>query len=522
MRGRGAVADGKFQTMSLAEAVPLYHHPLVGSQRAALYFISCVLGGYASFVLCRLEVPARRVWRNGAIAGAVLLYAFVCEYTHFVGDMEKTYSVDFALFVSAAMFGGAVLSAKRSRGDGELLNRDQTDEWKGWMQFLFLLYHQQHATDLYNLIRVFVSAYVWLTGFGNFSFFYTRDDYSLTRLAQMMWRLNFLVLALMLVMNTRYVLYYIVPLHTSMFLLVYASMRLGRQLNYTEWGARAKIALVAALLFVVWDVPGVFGVVFWPLTPLLADERSSLHEWHFRTFLDHFSALFGMVFAMNFPYLSAWFHSAEQKCSLAHQLALKAMAGGTVLALFAFYYEYVFTLPKLEFNRVNPYWCWIPIVTWVYVRNLIAPFRRYHSELLYRMGKITLETYLLQFHVFLHARQPDRWLPRTLTALVPRFPYLNALVVSFLFICCSHAMFGATLTLRSELLGTSGTDDSPPPPSLRLRWACIGTLAFVCCAQATILPLDDVGLLVVMCFMALATAVVVPLALAFFSKPVAQ
>ena len=62
-----------------------------------------------------------------------------------------------------------------------MLNRDQTEEWKGWMQFLFIMYHQQHAVDVYNLIRVFVSAYVWMTGFGNFSFFYVKADYSFNR-----------------------------------------------------------------------------------------------------------------------------------------------------------------------------------------------------------------------------------------------------------------------------------------------------------------------------------------------------
>jgi hypothetical protein len=76
---------------------------------------------------------------------------------------------------------------------------------------LLSVYHHQNAKAVYNLIRVFVSAYVWMTGFNNFSFFYIRGDYSFSRFAQMIWRLNFLVLALMLVMGTTYILYYIVP-----------------------------------------------------------------------------------------------------------------------------------------------------------------------------------------------------------------------------------------------------------------------------------------------------------------------
>jgi hypothetical protein len=46
------------------------------------------------------------------------------------------------------------------------LNREQTEEWKGWMQVLFLLYHYFKASELYNAIRLFIAAYVWMTGFG--------------------------------------------------------------------------------------------------------------------------------------------------------------------------------------------------------------------------------------------------------------------------------------------------------------------------------------------------------------------
>lgn len=37
--------------------------------------------------------------------------------------------------------------------ENEVLNRYQTEEWKGWMQFTFLLYHYMHAMEIYNSIR---------------------------------------------------------------------------------------------------------------------------------------------------------------------------------------------------------------------------------------------------------------------------------------------------------------------------------------------------------------------------------
>lgn len=46
------------------------------------------------------------------------------------------------------------------------------------------MYHYFAATEIYNAIRIFIAAYVWMTGFGNFSYYYVRKDFSLARFAQ--------------------------------------------------------------------------------------------------------------------------------------------------------------------------------------------------------------------------------------------------------------------------------------------------------------------------------------------------
>jgi hypothetical protein len=43
-----------------------------------------------------------------------------------------------------------------------ILGREQTEEWKGWMQWAFIFYHYYRVYYVYNEIRVFVSAYVWM------------------------------------------------------------------------------------------------------------------------------------------------------------------------------------------------------------------------------------------------------------------------------------------------------------------------------------------------------------------------
>ena len=130
-------------------------------------------------------------------------------------------------------------STKKARAP-VLLNRQQTEEWKGWMQarpcpqpspqglrtvwthssaangapasapaaqqpavlppaldgaltehaaqVLFLLYHYFNAREIYNAIRVFIAGYVWMTGFGNFSYYYKTKDFCLGRCATLTWR----------------------------------------------------------------------------------------------------------------------------------------------------------------------------------------------------------------------------------------------------------------------------------------------------------------------------------------------
>jgi N-acetylneuraminate 9-O-acetyltransferase len=400
------------------------------------------------------------------VFGVILLYAYLCEHHPPFPHSSKTYDRDEFVFLTFLLAVASLYSWKlndpelprRQKNNGkvapsndftEVLNRNQTEEWKGWMQFLFLLYHYYHAEESYNLIRILITCYVWMTGFGNFSFFYLRDDYGLVRVLQMLWRLNFLVIFLCITQGTTYILYYICLLHTYYFLMVYATMRISRDVNYTKWGIRWKMAILAGVITLVWDLDsGLFRLFHYPFLgekPTMGAPSGSLWEWYFRSSLDHWSAFLGMIFALNFPITSLFFRKLEAQ-PLVWEVMAKGVVGIALLAAFWVWFRGPFQLQKQEYNQTNAYFGVIPLLTYVYFRNLTPWLRSHSMELLHQLGKTTLETYLLQHHIWLTSNA------KTLLTLLPGWPKVNMAIVTVIYFLMGRKMHRLTLFLRGIVL----------------------------------------------------------------------
>ena len=99
--------------------------------------------------------------------GWILFYYFFCDYLHYFSKSERTYNRDLFMFLCLLLFAVAMVFTTRELSkEGKLLNREQTEEWKGWMQVMFVWYHYFKATETYNAVRVYIACYVWMTGFG--------------------------------------------------------------------------------------------------------------------------------------------------------------------------------------------------------------------------------------------------------------------------------------------------------------------------------------------------------------------
>lgn len=261
------------------------------------------------------------------------------------------------------------------------LSRKQTDEWKGWMQCVILIYHYTGASKvlpIYQFVRLLVGSYLFMTGFGHTIFFYTKGDFSLRRLASTILRLNLLSCLLPFVMQTNYMFYYFAPLVTFWFLIVYLTMRI-----YPRASARlvvVKIFVSAVLVTGLVRCPGLLEIGF---------SHWDVVEWRFRLRLDLYIVFVGMLVAI-----------AHVEWQVSHHrwgIAISLL----VLPLYACF-AHTWN-DKYAFNRWHPYISPLPILAFVILRNATTRLRSFYSPAFAWVGRCSLETFTLQFHVWLAA-----------------------------------------------------------------------------------------------------------------------
>lgn len=276
-----------------------------------------------------------------------------------------------------------------------MLGREQTEEWKGWMQWAFIFYHYYRVYYVYNEIRVFVSAYVWMTGFGNFLYFDKKGDFSVERVVSMILRINYFPLLLSFFLTVPLELYYVVPLHTTGFVMTMITCYIGYQfdhlLGWSYWKSRTAavaLSLVAHVLF--YETPAVNFLLLFS------------KEYHFRFQADKYSAWMGMAAGLLWGKVGEymqWAHGFDNDTRRTVCSVVQFLGG---VALIAFWYGlFGHIADKFTYNPMHPYVFVFAVIGWLMIRNCTRYLTECHSTLLEFLGRNTLETYVLQFHLFM-------------------------------------------------------------------------------------------------------------------------
>ncbi|KAJ7783700.1 O-acetyltransferase [Mycena maculata] len=402
-------------------------YPWPGAVQLMILTAAILWGPYAMYA-SRLSTTGQWVFqgsqRSALVISVSIALIYSADRTALWLKEKKSYSP--LTFAGLCLVLLAVGLGTVKRGDKDLgfLNREQTDEWKGWMQG-----SASRISGIYNPIRVLVAAYLFMTGYGHTSFYLLKADYGFTRVARVLIRTNLFTLLLTYTMGTDWLFYYFSPLVSLWFCIIHATMAIGSRLNDRTPVLLCKILCSAGL--VSW-----FMTQSWPLETIFRFLRQflginwSAREWGFRVNLDLYIVYIGQLTALAVIKIREDRLTEHRYWSLLTRLGI-AVSAGVLLWFFSFE---LMQESKFTYNTWHPWISWLPVLAFVILRNANATLRSASSQAFAFIGTCSLETFIIQYHFFLAADT------KGVLVIIPGIAWrpLNFVVTSTAFVYVSH------------------------------------------------------------------------------------
>lgn len=383
----------------------------------------------------------------------VLLWSWLSDRSGVFDGVERHFGPVTSLFLCTAwvLVGSLRVGTTAVTGKsptGRYLAREQSDELKGVMQGLVLIYHYTHNSrvlPVYKVVRLFIGLYFLLSAYGQSTHMLQSlqdggacsraslpRNYTLRHAAAVLFRLNALCILLPLTMlTTNYFSYYFSPCISFWFVVTWLTLRVAPEWNLRPRAFAAKVLIALALSHLFVSTPGVLETAS-RATKWAIGVYWSPKEMRFRLALDRYVPFAGML-------LAGWNFQQQQKAQLqpskkenghengysvaappmhctskSHpsQDRLNSPRWATLASICAtMLYAYMFilpaplgmghTFPKYDYNAVHPYVSPLVLVALLALRNCTPTLRRSYLKLPAALGRISLETYVLQYHVWL-------------------------------------------------------------------------------------------------------------------------
>lgn len=374
-----------------------------------------------------LSEDKRRIVRACCAFASVISLQYLADRTHIFEQVQRLSlrlpnlygMLAVAFVIGIVTVRRSVQAPNASSGEKEsnllFLPRDQSDEMKGWMQLLIIIYHYNMAWTFdryWEIIRLAVASYLFLTGFGHTIYFLQKEDYSLRRVVAVLIRTNLLPCTLAYVMRTRWVLYYYMPLSTFWFLVVYATMAVARSWNKNRALLLVKIFASAALVRAFVKTPDLAEAVVRVFTITCKTDFNGHEFFHHRVKIDQYIVYVGMLVGIFYIWCKKTLANNDHQSRFAKVfnrcwIPLQALAIVAALVGFAGFWGYIHYNVKSqgEWTKIQPYITFIPIITYLILRNAHSSLRNWHSVAIAWLGRYSGEMYVMQDHLWLAGDQ---------------------------------------------------------------------------------------------------------------------
>lgn len=227
-------------------------------------------------------------------------------------------------------------------------------------------------------------------GYEKTLFYLTKGDFSFHHTASMLLRLNLLAWALTFIMDTDYMAYYLSPLISFWYIVVYVIMAAGQRYNEDFRVLVAKIVGTGALISGVLHFT---PLVSWShfLVKLLFKAQFSEDVWEKHITANMYIVYVGMLVAVLSKYASPSAIITEHRIPLA--------VGSLVFSAICVHNSRKTDEDGyLDFHAAMS--C-VPILWYVVLRNISSKARSYHSYAMAWAGRCYLELSNLQAHLYL-------------------------------------------------------------------------------------------------------------------------